>query len=371
MRGFMPRADRHINVGRVVHMFRVVATVLLFAAAALAAVDLSGLVDFVYNTTSPLERFTPTYVFEIDGCKALVYMVDPTLKNSPLETWRRDYSRYDPTHYSRTKSLRPLTSAEAEKLLNALYQVLGPSAGATVTGRTENGVWFEGRSVEAVDAAQLVEKLREVVEVDFYLGAADDQKASEKGAGQEAYLYQVHWIRGDLTVFFTQDYSSARLEVWTANLSAAVETLKKVKEAAGELWNSVAVILWHGPYHISDYARKDLIRAAFMLEEELGGVWDSKGGEGQRKHVLVHVDFPKGLVGPLYVTVEYPSGTMPDSATAERLVRRFVELSGFCKSPLVVEFWPRPELPPTWLFAVVGAALAVAVGLLVLTRRRR
>jgi len=77
--------DMHINVRCDMYMIRVVAALLL-AAAALAAVDLSGLVDVVFNTTSPLERFAPTYVLEIDGCKALVYMVDPTLKNSPLET---------------------------------------------------------------------------------------------------------------------------------------------------------------------------------------------------------------------------------------------------------------------------------------------
>jgi len=36
------------------------AVALLLAAAALAAVDLSGLVDAVFNTTSPVERFAPT-----------------------------------------------------------------------------------------------------------------------------------------------------------------------------------------------------------------------------------------------------------------------------------------------------------------------
>jgi len=80
------------------------------------------------------------------------------------------------------------------------------------------------------------------------------------------------------------------------------------------------------------------------------------------------------------VIIPYPNGTAPDSATAERIVRRFVELSSYCESPLVVEFWPKTEpepvlpvgLPPLWPYAAaVGAALAVAVGLLVLTRRRK
>mgnify|MGYP000028702845 CR=1 FL=1 len=36
----------------------------------------------------------------------------------------------------------------------------------------------------------------------------------------------------------------------------------------------------------------------------------------------------------------YPSGTaLPDRATAEKVVRRFIELAGVCRSPMVVEFW--------------------------------
>jgi len=52
-------ADRHINVRCNTYMLRVVVAALLLAAAALAAVDLSGLADVVYNKSSPLERFAP------------------------------------------------------------------------------------------------------------------------------------------------------------------------------------------------------------------------------------------------------------------------------------------------------------------------
>jgi len=90
--------------------------------------------------------------------------------------------------------------------------------------------------------------------------------------------------------------------------------------------------------------------------------------------------FTPPATGSLYVVFPFPGGTAPDRATAERLVRRFVELSGFCESSLVVEFWPKtgidflvPEcIPRIWLFAIVaavGAAVAVAVGLFVFKRR--
>ena len=87
------------------------AVALLLAAAALAAVDLSGLVDVVYNKSSPLERLAPTYVFEVDGCRVLVYVADFTLKNSPLTA---PSMFFDEVYYSRNTTARPLTSAEVE-----------------------------------------------------------------------------------------------------------------------------------------------------------------------------------------------------------------------------------------------------------------
>ena len=99
-----------------------VAVALLLAAAALAAVDLSGFVDVVYNRSSPLERFAPTYVFEVDGCRVLVYVANFTLNNSPLTA----PSMLDEVYYFRNTTVRPLTSAEIEKLLN--QRPRGPSA---------------------------------------------------------------------------------------------------------------------------------------------------------------------------------------------------------------------------------------------------
>jgi len=375
-----PHADEQINVKCGVYMLRVVVALLL-AAAVLTAVDLTGLVDFVYNRSSPLERLAPTYVFEVDGCKVLVYVVDSTLENSPIIAQMRDTA----SRYSRKETLRPLTSAEVEKLLNALFQALGPSVRAEVGVGTRFALWYDVQRyevlhIEARNVTQLAEEARRAVEADFYLGAADAHEALlKKRAEQVAHLYLVEWRRGDLVVLFIQDTSSAELKVYTANFSAAVEALKKAREAAGEVWNSAEVWLDYGPYLISDDEAKNLTKAALMLEKEHEEVWEFIDEEGQVRRVWGTVDIFVGRVGPPYVIFPYPNGVVPEKATAERLVRRFVELSGFCKTPLVVEFWPGPELkpppmersPPLWPFAAVGAALAVAVGLLVLARRRR
>jgi len=156
-----------------------VAVALLLAAAALAAVDLSGLVDVVYNTTSPVERLAPTYVFEVDGCRVLVYVV-----NSPLNV-------YDVVHYPRNATVRPLTSAEVEKLLNALFQALGPSAKAEVAIETENTREYRELQVRARNVSQLAEEARRAVGAGFYLGAVDAQEALKSGARRAAFLYQV------------------------------------------------------------------------------------------------------------------------------------------------------------------------------------
>jgi len=144
------------------------------------------------------------------------------------------------------------------------------------------------------------------------------------------------------------------------------------------VWNSVAVQLFHGPYFVSADVAKNLTEAARMLENELREVREPCDKEEGVAWRIIDIFFDNEL-GPIYVVVAPPNATAPDETTAERIVRRFVELSGFCKSPLVVEFasWPRSKQPPMehspslWPFAAVGAALAVAVGLLVLARRRR
>jgi len=369
-----------------ISMMRLFLISIILLVPALLAIDLSGLVDVAYNMTSPLERFVPTYVVEVDGCRVLVYVANFTLKNSPLTA----PSMPNAVYYPRNMTVRPLTSAEVERLLDALFQALGPSAKAEVTIKTKDAEGYRELQAKARNATQLAEEARRAVGADFYLGAADAQKAlkrgiereaQERGAGQVAYLRLVEWWRGDIAVVFVQ-YDSAHLEVLAANLSAAVEVLRKAREAAGELWNSVEVGLWYGPYLVpeDESFREALRNAAARLEKELGTVREIRDERGQVRGAEGIIHLLIGDVGPSYVIFPYPNGTAPDRATAERLVRRFVELSGFCKSPLVVEFWPKtgyelfyeaPQTPPWPFVAVIVAAVVVAVGLLVLARRRR
>jgi hypothetical protein len=73
----------------------------------------------------------------------------------------------------------------------------------------------------------------------------------------------------------------------------------------------------------------------------------------------------------------------PDRVTAEKVVRRFVELAGVCRSPMVVEFWPKtgyewatgrrdytPLLVDTPLILAVAAGAAVATAAVFILKRR-
>jgi hypothetical protein len=82
----------------------------------------------------------------------------------------------------------------------------------------------------------------------------------------------------------------------------------------------------------------------------------------------------------------YPNGSAPpDRATAEKVVRRFIELAGVCRSPMVVEFWPKtgyewatgrrdytPLLVdiPLFLAAAAGVAAIATAAVFILKKRR-
>ena len=364
--------------------------VLLLTSVWVAAVDLSGLVDDVINATSPLERFQPNYVFYVNGCKVLVFITDFDEKNSPLTA-----GNITDLHILSNKSSTPLNSTQAERLLDALLKRLGPPSKVTVAMAHRRVVvednssipvtleWRDLLHIAASTARGLREEAERALGEEVLLGPKDVREAIRAGRQEVAYLADVVWQNKDVRVVITLDLYHTSLDVATADLAKAVELLRGVREEVGPIYDLVRVTLKYGPYLLprDEKFRAALINATQTIEKELGTVREVRDVCG---HLLgiegtMHTFAPLAT-GPLYVVFPFPGGTVPDRATAERLVRRFVELSGFCESPLVVEFWPKtgidflvPECTPrTLLFAIVaavGAAVAVAVGLLMLKRR--
>jgi len=135
------------------------------------------------------------------------------------------------------------------------------------------------------------------------------------------------------------------------------------------------------PYWIDDEEGRKLVRAAETLERELGTVKKLPNGVEGTIDVLHY-----GHVGPFFLVFPYPNGSAPpDRVTAEKVVRRFIELAGVCRSPMVVEFWSKtgyewaaerrgyaPLLVDTPLFLAAAAgvsAVVVATAVFILKRR--
>jgi len=362
--------------------------VLLLTSAWVAAVDLTGLVDDVINATSPLEKFQPNYVFYVEGCKVLVFVSDFDKKNSPL-TAGEIVATTALTH----KASSPLNSTQAERLLDALLKRLGPPSRVTIAiahrittkdvednGSIPIALGWQYLHIAASTARGLREEAERALGEEVFLGPKDARDALRAGKQKAAYLWEAIWQSKDMRVVIVMDPYHTSLGVATSDLYKAVELLRGVKEEAGPVYDLARVSLHHGPYLLPDDEafRTALIKATQTIEEELGTVrryWDEwgrfRGVEG-----IIHTFAPLAT-GPLYVVFPYPNGTAPDRAAAERLVRRFVELSGYCENPLVVEFWPMtgfeplPAYPqPLWPYvAIMGAVAAVAVSLLMLKRR--
>jgi len=199
-----------------------------------------------------------------------------------------------------------------------------------------------------------------------FLGPKDARDALRAGKQKAAYLWYAVWQKGDVEVVITLDPYYTSLDVATADLGKAVELLRGVKEEVGPVYDLVRVALHHGPYLLprDEAFRTALIKATKTIEEELSTVREYRDELGRFRGVEGIMHTFATSTGPLYVVFPYPNGTAPDKAVAERLVRRFVEPSGFCENPLVVEFWPKTGFEPLPAYPQHLWPYAAVIGLL-------
>ncbi|MFZ8838565.1 MAG: hypothetical protein ACO2PM_06420 [Pyrobaculum sp.] len=164
-----------------------------------------------------------------------------------------------------------------------------------------------------------------------------------------------------------------KLVIEATRWEKAFEILSQIREAAGG--RTPPAYIYIVPYWADDEEGRKLVRAAETLERELGTVRELPDGVEGIIHVLHY-----GRVGPYVLVFPYPNGSAPpDRATAEKVVRRFIELAGVCRSPMVAEFWPktgyewatgRRDHAPLFLAVAAGAA-AVATAAVLIPKKRR
>ncbi|WP_148682825.1 hypothetical protein [Pyrobaculum ferrireducens] len=233
-------------------------------------------------------------------------------------------------------------------------------------------------AVSASNRTELVRKVGERLGVAVYERVEEAKETLKEAAGRgesakAAFITSAMRKTGDVLVAVYRDRPS--VGVWTTNLT---EALKALRQMEGEVGKGIPAYITVGSYWLSDEFREVFRNAAMRWEDEMGTRRRvERGVEG-----LVHIFELSRPLGPVYLVFPYVNRTPPDEKTAKMLLRRYVELTGFCPQPLIAEFWPKTGMGlligghnytavATATAATAIGAAAVASAVLKLRRRRR
>ncbi len=332
----------------------------------------------VENLTAVLDvAAEPDLVTEIDGCRVYIYILrDLNNASTPL-------FRIDEVPVIKRPAALP---GGNEELFDIVLKAVGPDVVASIVVTGPGGEERLEISVSARNSTELKERIREVVGIPVFLDREVAEKSSSNGRGKAAAVVGLYVQFRDTTVFVNSMPSRVPehlrdilpeiytpVEIRSTNATRVQQILSRLEEAAGGRTLAGRVVLF--PYVISEEEQERLRNAAIALERELGTVRTYPDGVEGIIHIIGCGEGPCILVFP------YPNGTMPDVKTAERVVRRFVELAGVCKTPMVAEFWPRTgfekiaskqQLPPLEpLHVIILPALLVVTALIIAAKRKR
>ncbi len=315
----------------------------------------------VLNFTAVVDVAKPDFVMDVDGCFVYVYVV-------------RDFeTAKTPRFLTVPETSMPASPMESEEILDAFIKALGPRLTAYVTIVEPSGA-LEDRAVE-INVRNSTELRRAIEEAlgaslarnldEAYSAAIKTQRATAypeylAKKMEDAQVYLFFLGGGNGSSFF----QVLKLVIEVTQWEKALEVLSHIGEAAGG--RTPPAYIYITPY----WADKEEIRRLDNAAREL--------------HNSVFVKSYGGF-GPYIVIFTYPSGTaLPDRVTAEKVVRRFVELAGVCRSPMVVEFW-RYGLDPVrgyillfvaavagvlFVATVMGVAAVATAAVFILKKRR-
>jgi hypothetical protein len=331
----------------------------------------------VLNFTAIVDVAKPDFVMDVDGCSVYVYVVrDFETAKTPL------------LHTDVPETRMPASPMDSDEILDAFIKALGPRLTAYVTIIKPKG-GSERRAVEISvhSSTELRRAIEETLGVDLARNYIETSSAAIKTQRPTVYLEYLAKKMEDAQVFLfflgggngSKFFQVEKLVIEAARWEKAFEILSRIGEAAGG--RTPPAYIYIVPYWADDEEGRKLVRAAETLERELGTVRELPNGVEGTIHVLRY-----GHVGPYMLVFPYPNGSAPpDRVTAEKVVRRFVELAGVCRSPMVAEFWPktgyewaagRLDYTPllvadTPLFLAVAAGIAAVATAAVLILKRR
>jgi len=357
-----------------------VALLLLVALSATAyaqsvvVYNFTALVDVavvVSNFTAIVDVAKPDFVMDVDGCFVYVYVVrDFKTAKTPLLR----------TGVPKTKM--PASPMDSEEILDAFIKALGPRLTAYVTIiKPEGGSERRAVEVSVRNSTELRRAIEEALGVDLARNYIEASSAAIKTQRPAAYPNSLAIEMKDVQVYLfflggengSEFFQVKKLVIEVTQWEKAFEILSRIGEAAGG--RTPPAYIYIVPYWADDEEGRKLVRAAETLERELGTVKKLPDGVEGTIHVLRY-----GRVGPYLLVFPYPNGSAPpDRATAEKVVRRFIELAGVCRSPMVAEFWPktgyewpagRRDYTPLILAVAAGIAAIATAAVSILKKRR-
>lgn len=349
---------------------------LLVALSTMAYIQAYAQSIVVENFTAVVDEAKPDFVMDVNGCSVYVYVVrNFETAKTPL------------LHTDVPKTSMPASHMDSDEILDAFIKALGTQLTAYVTFVKPAG-GLEDRAVEVSvrNSTGLRRAMEEALGASMARNYNEAYSAAIKTQRPAAYpVYLAKKMKdAQVYLFFLGDgkgndlFQVQKLVIEATRWEKAFEILSQIREAAGG--RTPPAYIYIVPYWIDDEEGRKLVRAAETLERELGTVKKLPNGVEGTIDVLHY-----GHVGPYLLVFPYPNGSAPpDRATAEKVVRRFVELAGVCRSPMVVEFWPKTGYEratgrrdytsllvdtPLFLAAAAGAAVATAA-VLILKKRR-
>jgi hypothetical protein len=322
------------------------------------------------NFTALVEVAKPDFVMDVKGCSVYVYVVkDFETAKTPL------------LHTGVPKTSMPASPMESEEILDAFIKALGPHLTAYVTIiKPEGGSERRAVEVSIRHSTELRRAIERALGVDLAKNYIEASSAAIKTQRPVAYPDSLAIEMKDAQVFLfflgggngSKFFQVEKLVIEATRWEKAFEILSRIREAAGG--RTPPAYIYIVPYWTDDEEGRKLVKAAETLERELGTVRELPNGVEGIIHVMRY-----GHVGPYFLVFPYPNGSAPpDRATAEKVVRRFVELAGVCRSPMVAEFWPktgyeravgRRDYTPLLLAVAAGAAAVATAAVFILKRR--
>jgi len=300
----------------------------------------------VVNLSALVNVLRPTYVFDLGTCSAYVYVARSFNDTTPMLLIT-----------GMEKPLQP-PSHGFEELVDAVLPLVGPEVevGVSIYGvsNASKGAYQVSKVVKvaAGNYTELEAVVSRVLGLKVYRDPSKGLNENGTTRSGRREIATIDWVvkkTPKVQVLIERD---TPLIITTTSFAEAEKIIKAIKEKIGDFSAYVTV----GPYWLGDDEEAERLRnAAMQLERELGTVRETERGvQG-----IIHL-FSLSPAGPRVFVFPYPNDTKPpDEKTAEKIARRFVELSGYCQSPLILEFWPKTgydkftKPPSLWVVAVL------------------